>query len=256
MTTQRCRDETTTVREPAKRVAVMQPYFFPYAGYFRLLCAVDHFVIFDCVQFPRRGRVHRTQVPGPTGGIEWLTLPLLPQPRDIVIRDLCFAQNARRILDNRLARYSWLANARGASAERLRAYLYGPLGSVVDYLEAGLRLVADLLGLAPIFSRSSRLGLDLGLKAQERVIAVVRAVGGTHYINPPGGRGLYDYKRFAGAGMTLSFLTDYQGPYRDVLPALASQPPATIAEDIRRSSCVAALLGRPACLDAAAVRSA
>jgi hypothetical protein len=47
------------------RIAVMQPYFFPYAGYFRLLQAADHFVLLDCVQFPRRGRVHRTQVPGP-----------------------------------------------------------------------------------------------------------------------------------------------------------------------------------------------
>ena len=41
----------------------MQPYLFPYAGYFRLLSQVDEFVIYDCVQFPRRGRVHRTEVP-------------------------------------------------------------------------------------------------------------------------------------------------------------------------------------------------
>ena len=90
-----CCDAQATAPRP-KRVAVMQPYFFPYAGYFRLLHAVDDFVIFDCVQFPRRGRVHRTQVPGPTGQVEWLTLPLARHSRDTLIRDLAFAPDARR----------------------------------------------------------------------------------------------------------------------------------------------------------------
>ncbi len=219
-----------------KRVAVMQPYFFPYAGYFRLLHAVDHFVIFDCVQFPGRGRVHRTQVPGPTGQVEWLTLPLARHPRDTLICDLAFATDARASFYKRLARYSWLAGARGPTAERLRAYLFGPLDSVTEYLEAGLKLVADVLGLTPIFSRSSVLVLDPALKAQDRIIAVVKAVGGTHYVNPPGGRRLYDADTFAKAGLQLSFLVDYRGPYRHLLPALAWQPLAPIAADIRASS--------------------
>ena len=51
----------------------MQPYFFPYVGYFGLLAHVDEFVIFDCVQFPRRGRVHRTEVtPASDGEQRWL----------------------------------------------------------------------------------------------------------------------------------------------------------------------------------------
>jgi hypothetical protein len=216
-----------------KRVAVMQPYFFPYAGYFRLLDVVDHFVVFDCVQFPRRGRVHRTQVPGPTGGVEWLTLPLASMPRDVLIRDLAFAADARARLDDRLSRCAWLATAEGAIAERLRAHLHGPLRSVIDYLIAALELVADILGLAPTITRSSDLALDPPLKSQDRVVAAVKAVGGTHYVNPPGGHHLYDAAAFANAGLTLSFLVPYGGRYRYLLPALASQPPVAILEDIR-----------------------
>ncbi len=196
----------------------MQPYFFPYAGYFRLLYAGDHFVIFDCVQFPRRGRVHRTQLPGPTGKVEWLTLPLAPHRREVLIRDLTFAPDARASLNKRLARYPWLADDGGLTAERLRAYLYGPLGSVPDFLEAGLKLVADLLGLKPTFSRSSALALDPALKAQERVIAIVRGVGGSHYVNSPGGRHIYDDNSFADAGLRLSFLDVYRGPNTYLLP--------------------------------------
>jgi hypothetical protein len=228
-------DAQTDTRN-AKRVAVMQPYFFPYAGYFRLLHAVDHFVIFDCVQFPRRGRVHRTQVPGHMGRVEWLTLPLARSSRDVLIRDLGFEGDARANFDKRLARYSWLENARGPAVDRLRAYLYGPLPSVIGYLETGLRLVADVLGLTTSFSRSSELALDPALKAQERVIAIVKAVGGTHYVNPPGGRRLYDPDAFAEAGLRLSFLVDYPGQYAHLLHALARHPPDMIAADIRASS--------------------
>jgi len=214
----------------------MQPYFFPYAGYFRLLHMADHFVIFDCVQFPRRGRVHRTQADGPSGEVEWLTLPLAKQPRDVLIRDLVFAPGARALFDARLARYGWLADARGTASERIRAHLYGPLGSVIDYLESGLRLVADLLGLNPAFCRSSTLGLSPNLKSQERVIAAVKAVGGIHYLNAPGGRDLYDPAHFTGEGLTLSFLAPYRGPYKCFLPALLTQPLPAILADIRASS--------------------
>lgn len=219
-----------------KRVAVMQPYFFPYAGYFRLLHLADHFIVFDCVQFPRRGRVHRTQVPGPTGAVEWLTLPLARTPREVLIRDLAFAPDARARFDERLARHAWLAKAQGPEAEALRAHLYAPLGSVVDYLIAGLRLVARMLGLAPIITRSSELALDPSLKAQSRVIAACKAVGATDYLNLSGGRALYDPQSFAQAGLTLSFLVPYRGPHTCLLAALAAQPPEVIAADIAASS--------------------
>src|SRR5215216_742373 len=80
-------------------IAVMQPYFFPYLGHFRLLSSVDIFVHFDCVQFPRRGYVHRNQMPKyPPAGTEqqkyWLTLPLAAQAQDVRIADLAFAPDA------------------------------------------------------------------------------------------------------------------------------------------------------------------
>ncbi len=223
-------------RAQGKRVAVMQPYFFPYAGYYRLLSMVDHFVIYDCVQFPRRGRVHRTEVIGPSGAIEWLTLPLARQPRDTLIRNLAYAPDARAIFDARLARYAWHASGCGEARERILAHLHRPLVSVNDDLEAGLRLVAELLGLTPIISRSSSLGLPPTLRAQERMIAAVRAVGGTHYVNAPGGRAFYSAASFDSAGLKLSFLTPYEGPSRYFLPALLTLPLPTIIADIQASS--------------------
>jgi hypothetical protein len=215
-----------------KRVAVMQPYFFPYAGYFRLFADMDEFVIFDCVQFPRRGRVHRTEVPGPSGTTEWLTLPLARQPRNISIAQLEFAPGARITLDARLSRLPWVHAATGPHADLIRSYLSGPLTTPVDFLEQGLRLVAGLLDLPAVISRSSRLNLDPSLRGQARVIAIATAVGATEYVNAPGGRTLYEPCAFERAGMALAFLEPYGGRFQHLLPPLMIEPAADVRRDV------------------------
>src|SRR3954463_1921481 len=89
---------------PSLTIAIMQPYFIPYAGYFRLFAASDLFVIYDCVQFPRRGWVHRNRLLDAAGREIWLTLPLAKASRDVRIRDLCFSNDAGRILEDRMRR--------------------------------------------------------------------------------------------------------------------------------------------------------
>jgi WbqC-like protein family len=215
-----------------KRVAVMQPYFFPYAGYYRLFAAVDEFVIFDCVQFPRRGRVHRTEVTGPSGRREWLTLPLAHQPVDVLIKDLAFRLDTRELFDRRLVRFGCVGAVKSPAADRIRAFLAMPMTSVIDYLEASLRLVAELLGFNTVITRSSVLGLDPSLRGQPRVLAVAQASGATHYINAPGGRALYDAAAFDRAGIQLSFLSPYQGRFVQFLPALMTTDVAEIRGDI------------------------
>ena len=214
------------------RVGVMQPYFFPYGGYFRLFATVDQFVAFDCVQFPRRGRVHRCELPERDGAPQWLTLPLRHQPRSTRICDLEFADDARAEFDRRLESMHRVLAATGPHADRIRTFLHGPLSSPVDYLVAGLQLVCDLLDLRVPIVRSSTLDLPRGLRGQERVIAAARAVGASHYINASGGRGLYDNDAFAREGLTLSFLHEYDGAYRYLLPALMALDSQVIRADV------------------------
>lgn len=208
---------------PGKSIAIMQPYFFPYAGYFRLLASVDEFVIFDCVQFPRRGRVHRTEVPGPSGRIEWLTLPLAVQPRQVSIDRLTFAADARASFDKRLNRLTWVESAKGPAAGQIRALLHAPLLSVIDYLENGLRLVANLLRLNIPMIRSSALEIAPSVRGQDRVIAIAKALGAARYVNAPGGRALYDPQSFQRAGIELNFLTPYRGRYFYLLQNLVME---------------------------------
>jgi WbqC-like protein family len=215
----------------------MQPYFFPYAGYFRLLAAAETFVIFDDVQFPRRGRVHRCEAPGPDGTLEWLTLPLARQPRDTLIGDLAFAVGARATLDCRLARLPWLRHANGSWADRVREHLCGPLAKPSAFLEEGIRFVAEALELRPRLIRSSTLDVDRSMRGADRIMAIGRALGGRSYINAPGGRALYDAAAFRREGMELRFLAPYAGPPGSILPALVDDIDALRIE-VRRSTAI------------------
>ncbi len=217
-------------------VAVMQPYFFPYAGYFRLLAVAETFVIFDDVQFPRRGRVHRCEVPGQGGALEWLTLPLARHKREVVIKDLTFAAGGRTALDWRLNRLQWLARAHGAWADQVRAHLYGPLDGVITFLENGLRLVADALDLRPRLLRSSTLNIDQQLRGEDRVIAIVRALHGRTYINSPGGRALYHADSFHRSGLDLKFLPPYGGDPGSILPALVAEATQSLRAEFRHQT--------------------
>ncbi|WP_027146864.1 WbqC family protein [Mesorhizobium sp. WSM3626] len=216
-----------------RTIAVMQPYFFPYLGYFRLLAACDIFVVFDDVQFPRRGRVHRCEMsPG-----RWLTLPLAPMPFVTLIKNLRWASDARSTLDKRLAVFGLPGQATTPASERISRHLTGPLGDVTDYLEEGLRLAADALELEPEILRSSSIDIDPALRGQERVISIVQALGGQRYINAPGGHGLYMAEAFRRVGVDLQFLEPYAGRFPHTLPALFGNDLTDLRDDVR-STCL------------------
>ncbi len=199
------------------RVAIMQPYFAPYAGYYRLYAAVELFVAFDCVQFPRRGWVHRNRLPDRSRAPAWLTLPLAKAPRDARICELAFADDAVTRWPAALRRFPVFdAPADRELSDAARAVG----GSVVDYLEHLLDLCCDRLGLSFNTLRSSTLGLSPEVRGQDRVIEVARRVGARRYVNPPGGRALYDADTFARAGLELRFLPEWTGPQDSVLQHL------------------------------------
>ena len=217
----------------ARTVAIMQPYFYPYLGYFALMQRSDTFVVFDCVQFPRRGRVHRCAVPGPGGAERWLTLPVARAAREVAIRDLRFADGAQSRWRDALARHIWARSATpDQAAAQVRAALAITGTSVTDYLVKQLRLVRDLLGLKCRIVRSSDLTLAPDLRGADRLIEIAKAHGAETYLNAPNGRALYDDATFRARGLRLEFLQPYDGAFRYVLPALLQGEVTAMIRDL------------------------
>jgi len=209
-------------------VAVMQPYFYPYPGYYRLLAAAETLVLFDCVQFPRRGRVHRAGGLDTAGRPRWLTLPIARAPRATAIKDLQFQGAATDRFKQRIEQTPWLAPVTKRLPAAVLAHLHAPLVDVVDYLEAGLRAVGCHLGLETRILRSSSLPVDPALRGQATVIVICEALGAKAYVNPPGGRALYDPAAFRARGLALSFLSPYAGTHATMLQAMAAIEPGAL----------------------------
>ena len=213
-------------------VAIMQPYFFPYAGYFRLFAAADLFVIYDCVQFPRRGWVHRNRLPDSHGQPRWLTLPLRRQARSVLIKDIAFAADAAT-RGRRLLRPFPSLRAAAARDEPLIEVAGVMDGPPIDYLENTLRRACAMLDLPFHTLRSSSLNIDPALGGEQRIIAIARRLGARTYVNSPGGRRLYNPEVFARHDLRLRFLEPYRGPHWSMLHRLVDEPTREIAGEIR-----------------------
>lgn len=212
-------------------IAIMQPYFLPYAGYFRLIAQTDVFVVYDCVQFPRRGWVHRNKLLDARGEEQWLTLPLQSAAQDVRIADLAFAADAQAALTERLRPFPVTAREgpHAAVLERLRCVEGRPVDYIVDLLEIASRT----LKLSWNVIRSSSLAVPESFRAQDRILEIARRLGATRYVNAPGGRELYDAEAFSQAGIELRFLEPWTGAGGSILQRLADDPTASLADHVR-----------------------
>ncbi len=210
----------------------MQPYFYPYAGYFRLFSECDQFVFLDCVQFPRRGWVHRNQLSNDAGEKTWLTLPLLKGERDTTrIMDLRFPPDARDILVRQFSRFPATRFLERDDPE-LFAHICDVGEDVTEYLIRTLKRATEQLGIDRPSIRSSSLAIPPHLKAKDRILAIAKAVGATEYVNLPGGVDLYDPAEFAGEGLRLRFLPPYNGSYVSMLERLIREDSDRVREEI------------------------
>lgn len=214
----------------------MQPYFVPYAGYFRLFAAADVFVAYDCVQFPRRGWVHRNRLTDANGTLQWLTLPIKKSDRDTTrICDLRFVDQATLDFDACSRRYPALKRL-DARYPTLTGNVFALRGDPIDYLVSTLQEVSALLGVARPIVRSSSLEIPAEIKAQERIIRIAQRLGATSYINAPGGRELYDDSAFQEVGLSLHFLSSYEGGQQSILERLATDDLEALIAEIQRNT--------------------
>jgi hypothetical protein len=204
-----------------KTIAIMQPYFFPYPGYFEIIKSVDLFVVLEDVQFPRRGWVHRNRFRNKTSlAVEWWGLPLKKGPQattmisDLVFdlsRETHFRESANRLLFNS---HSTTLNSNFPNLFELSKF------SVVEYLVEQLENTKKFLSITTPYFMSSKIPNEQKLTGGSRLIQICKELGATSYINAPGGKELYDPEDFLSEGINLQFMNDFKGNYLSILDQL------------------------------------
>jgi hypothetical protein len=213
------------------RIAVMQPYFLPYAGYFRLLVDVEAFVVGDVQQFPRRGWVHRNRLIDDRGELGWLTLPIRPQSLDTQIRDIDFADGAQTTLNRNMARFA-ACRATNAATEPIMEELRALQGRPKDLIIGLIQRVAKSMGIATPILLQSELSIGADLSATDQICAICAALNAKEYVNAPGGRALYNEADFRRRGVQLLFLPPYRGSWASILQRLTDEPATELRREI------------------------
>ena len=191
-----------------KKVAIMQPYFFPYIGYFQLMDAVDEFVVYDAIEYTKKGWINRNRILV-DGSEAYITVPLMRASDTLFVNQRHLADSwpaERRKMLNRVAAAYQKAPEFHAIFPRVQQWLNRPERNLFNFLYGLIVGLREFLGIETRIRISSEIEFDNDLKAQEKVIAIVNALGGTDYVNPRGGRGLYSQERFLESGIRLNFL--------------------------------------------------
>lgn len=198
----------------------MQPYFFPYIGYFQLMDSVDTFLFLDDVQYVGRSWMNRNRIV--VGGRpHWLTFPVQKAPRStsIMQRRYLLGEATDTVLRQIRGAYETYPHY-PVIAPVLEKLMRHPDPGVAGFNGNLLRELAGRLGIGCTFGRTSAMGNPRALRGQDRILDLCITQGTDTYVNAIGGIGLYREPRFTAAAIKLRFLrstcqpleTEHDGP--------------------------------------------
>ena len=190
----------------SRKVAVMQPYFLPYVGYFQLIAAVDSFVIYDNIKYTKKGWINRNRLLA-GGADQVFSLPLRAGSDSLQVRDRVLAEDfqPRKLLDQ-------FSGAYRSAPEFARVFplieriVLHPDRNLFAYILNSVKAMCDELGIGTEICVSSAAEIDHGLRHQEKVLALCAATGAATYVNAIGGTELYSAEDFAARGIELRFI--------------------------------------------------
>ena len=189
-------------------IGIMQPYLFPYIGYWQLINIVDTFVIYDNIQFSKKGWFHRNNILL-NGKKTLFSIPLKKDSDSLDVIERFISDGADKEI-NKITRQIEIAYKKAPYFEdvfpmikeifqnkekNLFKYIYNSVLQVCDYLEIDTKIII-----------SSTIDIDHSLKSQDKVIALNKVLNATKYINPIGGIELYDFEKFQNENIELFFL--------------------------------------------------
>lgn len=185
-------------------VAVMQPYLFPYLGYYQLLHHADVFVLYDDAHFIQRGFINRNRLLA-NGRPQRFTIPVIGASQNRRIRELRFGDDRGKLAGS--LRHHYAGTPEFARVLPLvESVLAEPERDVTQVCRASLQRVMDYLELPCAIRQSSELDYDRDADAAGKLASLCQTLGSNCYVNPVGGRDLYREADFRERGVTLSFL--------------------------------------------------
>lgn len=186
----------------------MQPYLFPYVGYFNLIQASEQFVFYDDVNYIRRGWINRNKILN-NGSEILFTVPLSCATPNRLIKDIshCIDDRWRNKFYNKLLHSYGKSPFFSSVVDVVMAPFDEPLSSVADIAIGSIASVYRYLDIPLKYTRSSVCSPQTqGMEKSDRLIDITQSLGFKELVNPSGGKTLYEKSYFRGKGVELSFI--------------------------------------------------
>ncbi|MBC5991603.1 WbqC family protein [Pontibacter sp. SD6] len=201
----------------------MQPYFFPYVGYYSLIKHTDEWIIFDVVQFIRHGWIERNRILKPGEGWQYISVPLQKHSRDTPIKDIIIKNDVdwRDKILRQLDHYKKRAPYFNQVTDLVKAGLNINTDSIVNLNANILKVTCNYLEIPFDYKIFSQMELEIEPVSHpgEWALHITKALNFDTYINPPGGVNIFSDQQFKAANIKLSFLKNAVTPYNQKRPS-------------------------------------
>lgn len=185
----------------------MQPYLFPYIGYWQLIDAVDKFVILDDVNYIMRGYINRNRILI-NGQPYMFTIPIekASQNKLIMNTQINFGEEGKKKFLMTIQNAYKKAPYFEIVMPMIEEIILNLETDLTEYIRQSIKSIMEYLNIQTNILVSSKIEKNQDLKAEERIIEICKRLGADTYINPCGGRTLYHHLDFEQEGMELFFL--------------------------------------------------
>lgn len=193
------------------KIAIMQPYLFPYIGYFSLIRNTDHFVFFDTPQYIRKGWINRNRLLGTGGKDIYFTVPVEKCPRETPIKDV-------KISYNENWKEKWMGQL---TIYKKRAPYYLTVMQLIQEVLNSEAEYISKMAITSVIKTCQYLEMDIDYDIysemnlpmsevnapDEWALEITRAMKYDTYVNPPGGKSFFNADKYRKADIELEFLT-------------------------------------------------
>jgi hypothetical protein len=194
------------------KLAIMQPYFLPYIGYFQLMKAADEFVFYDDVTYIKQGWISRNRILLDDKDFLF-TLELKGASSFKEINAIEVGNNRNKLLKTFLHSYKKAPFFNDVEPLLYRIF-ESTQNNLSQYIFDTNEIINNYLGIKTELLISSSIAKNNELKGQDKVIEICNKLGAKTYINSIGGKELYSKTDFANAGMELFFLQSKKTEYK------------------------------------------
>lgn len=192
------------------KIAIMQPYFFPYLGYLSLIKHTDRFILFDSVQFIRHGWIERNRILKQSEGWLYVQVPLIKSSRGTLIKEIKIKNSVdwKNKITSQLQPYKKIAPYYYTIMKLVNELFKESFTDIVSLDKKALEIVCEHLGIMRKIEIFSEMNLEIEPVStpDEWALNICKALGNvTEYWNPPGGLTFFDRSKYEDSGIKINF---------------------------------------------------